>query len=120
VTVAEPKTAVPEKELTFSHGYARRRAVQTAATEGAGAKIEVARVESETKIGRASRAKAKTTVARQNGPQDLSGAYARVDQPKKSDFARHQALALGDSRAERRPQPQQGGLFGTGLFRGLF
>jgi hypothetical protein len=111
---------VPDSELTFSSGYARRRAVQAAATAGSGAKIEVARVESETKVGRPAKARPKTTVARQNAPQDQSGPYARFDQPNRFDFARHQAMALGDSRAERRAPQQQGGLFGGGFFRGMF
>jgi hypothetical protein len=113
----EPKTAnakVPDSELTFSSGYARRRAVHEAVTSGSGA--HVARVESQTQVGRvATKAKPKTTVARQNAPQDQSGAFARFDQ-------RHQALALDqrDSHTNRRPPQQQGGLFGGGFFRGLF
>jgi hypothetical protein len=122
VTVEEPKTVkVPENELTFTHGYARRRAVQEAATAGPGANTDMARVESQTQIGRAaSKAKPRTTVARQNRPQDQSGAYARAEQPNRFDFSRHQALAFGDPRGERRPPPQSGGLFGGGFFRGLF
>lgn len=117
--VAEPKTAtakVPDSELTFSSGYARRRAVHEAATSGSGA--HVARVESQTQVGRvATKMKRKTTVAvaRQSAPQDQSGAFARFDQ-------RHQALALDqrDSHTSRRPPQQQGGLFGGGFFRGIF
>jgi hypothetical protein len=128
--VEERKTAqVPDSQLTFSHGYARRRAMQEAATAGSGAKIEVARVEAQTQVGRAAiKARPRTTVARQNGPQDQSGPFARADRPDRFDFARHQALALGDARdprTSRRPPPpqQQGGLFGSspgGFFRGLF
>jgi hypothetical protein len=108
-TVEEPKTAqVPERELTFSTGYARRRAVQTAATTtGAGTKTEVARVEEQSQIGRSSRVKPRTTVAHQN-----------VDSRRVADA---QAFAFGDPRATRRPSPQQqGGLFSSSPFGGFF
>jgi hypothetical protein len=123
--VEQPKTApVPDSQLTFTKGYARRRAVHEAATAGSGAKIEVARAESQTQVGRAAtKARPRTTVARQNGPQDQSGPFARADQPGRFDFARHQALAFGDPRTSRRPPPQQGGVFSSspgGFFRNLF
>ena len=122
-TVLDTKTAqVPESELTFTTGYARRRAVQAAVTTGAGTKTEFARVEEQNQIGRVAKGRAKTTVAHQNADQ------RRVadEQAAKFESTRHpQALALGDTRTNRRPPPQQqGGLFGGnpfgGLFRGLF
>jgi hypothetical protein len=127
---AQASAQVPESELTFTTGYARRRAMQTAATAGSGTKTEVAHIEEQNQVGRGAKAKPKSTVARQNGPQDQRRvADAHDEQPAKFDFARHQqALALGDPRdprANRRPPPpqQQGGLFGSsfgGMFRGLF
>jgi hypothetical protein len=109
-TVEEPKTVqVSESELTFTTGYARRRAVQTAATTGAGTKTEVARVEEQNQIGRSSssRVKPRTTVARQN-----------MDSRRVADA---QAFAFGDPRATRRPSPQQqGGLFSSSPFGGFF
>jgi hypothetical protein len=123
--VEQPKTAqARDRDLTFSSGYARRRAVHEAATSGSGTNLEVARVESQTQVGRmAIKAKTRTTVARQTAPADQNGPFARADQPAKFDFTRHQALALGDQRdprANRRPPQQTGGLFGGGFFRGLF
>ncbi len=134
---ARVSAPVPESELTFTKGYARRRAVQEAATASSRQKTDVARLESKNQFGRpATKTKPKTTLARQNAPQDQrrvaearaeGGVFSRFDQPDRADFARHQALAFGDprdSRATRRPPPQQqGGSFGNslgGFFRGLF
>jgi hypothetical protein len=114
-TAEAPKTApetakVAESELTFTTGYARRRAVQTAATTGAGTRTQVARVEEQNQIGRGAKARPKTTVAHQT-----------ADQRRVAD-----AVALGDPRASRRgpPPQQQGGLASSnpfgGFFRGLF
>ena len=106
---------VPESNLTFTHGYARRRAVQAAA-EAAAPKIEVARAEAQTQLGRAARFRA---VAR--APQDQRRVAERGDE--RFDFGRHQALAYGDPRANRRPPPQGGGLFSHspgGFFGGVF
>jgi hypothetical protein len=111
----EPKVVVPESELTFTTGYARRRAVHTAATTGAGTRMEVAHVGEHNQVGRGAKAKPKTTVAHQNAdPRRV--ADARDEQ---------KALAFGDPRANRRaPSQQQGGLFSSnpfgGFFRGLF
>jgi len=105
-TVEEPKTVqVPESELTFTTGYARRRAVQTAATTGAGTKTEVPRVEEHNRVGRTSKVKPRTTVARQYADQ------RRVDQ---------QAFSFGDPRANRRAPQQQGRLFSGNPFGGFF
>jgi len=131
-SVEEPKTAlvssqVPESELTFTRGYARRRAVQAAAAAKADTKTDVARLEEQNQVGRAAvtKAKPRTTFAHQNGSQDQRRvADARDERPERFDFARHQALAWGDPRTNRRPPPQQqGGLFGNssgGFFRGMF
>jgi hypothetical protein len=130
-----PTTHVSESELTFTRGYARRRAIQ-AAVDASGPKSDgpqtaVARVETDGQLGRAAKAKPKA-VARANAPQDPrrvaeeGGPFSRFDRPDKFDFGRHQALAFGDARdphANRRPPPQQGGLFGNspgGFFGGLF
>jgi hypothetical protein len=108
-TVEEPKTVrVPESELTFTTGYARRRAVQTAATTGAGTKTEVARGEEQNHIGRGAKVKPRTTVARQN-----------ADQRRLAD-AHQQTFAFGDPRSNRRPPQQQGGLFSSNPFGGFF
>src|SRR5262249_61073847 len=61
---------VPESQLTFTSGYARRRAVHQAATAGAGTKSELARVEEQNHVGRGARAKPRTSVAQQNALQD--------------------------------------------------
>jgi len=126
----EPATAsVPDNELTFTRGYARRRAVQAAAhtTSGAGAGVAVARVESQTQLGRAALKAKPRTLARQYGQDqrhvaDAGGLFSRFDSQQQSDnrfdFGRHQALAYGDQRTNRRPAPQSGGL--GGFFRGLF
>lgn len=138
--VEVPPTAhVAERDLTFTQGYARRRAIQAAADAAPGVtsespKTEVARVETHGQLGRAAIRKPKA-IARANTPQDQrrlaeareeGGPFSsRFDQPQKFDFARHQALAFGESRdprANRRPAPQ-GGLFGnspSGFFGGLF
>jgi hypothetical protein len=132
---APPTTHVAESDLTFTRGYARRRAIQ-AAVDASGSKSDgpqtaVARVETDGQLGRAAKAKPKA-VARANAPQDPrrvaeeGGPFSRFDRPDKFDFGRHQALAFGDPRdphANRRPPPQQGGLFGNspgGFFGGLF
>jgi hypothetical protein len=135
---APPPAHVLESELTFSRGYARRRAIQ-AATDAASAltstspTTEVARVEAQGQFGRAAR-KPKA-VAHTNTPQDQrrvaeareeGGPFSRLEQSDKFDFGRHQALAFGeqrDPRLNRRPPPHSGGLFGnspSGFFGGLF
>jgi hypothetical protein len=134
---ALPATHVSESELTFTHGYARRRAIQ-AAVDASGPKSDgpqaaVAGLETQGQLGRAAKAKPKA-VARATAPQDPrrvadareeGGPFSRFDRPDKFDFGRHQALAFGDPRdphANRRPPPQ-GGPFGNstgGFFGGLF
>ena len=118
----EPATAqVPESQLTFTNGYARRRAMQAAATSG-GAKIEVARAESESQIRRVAKAKPRT-VARQQDQRHVAdargenGPFARFDAPNRSDSAHR--LAYGDQRDPRANRRSQGGLFG-GFFGGMF
>jgi hypothetical protein len=110
--IEAPKTVqVPDSELTFRKGYARRHPVQEAATTGSGAQVAPTGLPTQIRHPPA-KARSKTTVARQNGPQDQNGGF----------FARHQALAFGDQRdshANRRPQ-QQSGVFGGGFFRSLF
>jgi hypothetical protein len=129
VVEAQPAAHVSESELTFSHGYARRRAIQAAADAAAAPKsvgptTEVARVETHGQLGRAAKAKPRA-VAHTNVPQE-GGPFARFDRHERFDFGRHQALAFGDSRdprADRRPPPRSGGLFGNspgGFFGGLF
>lgn len=135
---APPTAHVAESELTFTRGYARRHAIQAAADAAPGVtsespKTEVARVETHGQLGRAATRKPKA-IARANTPQDQrrlaeareeGGPFSRFDRPEKFDFARHQALAFGESRdprANRRPTPQ-GGPFGnspSGFFGGLF
>jgi len=121
---------VSESELTFTQGYARRRAVQQAAEA---ARPQVARVESESQIGRpAVKAKPKTNVARANAPQDQAhvadardtgSLFDRFLPRRQAAAPQHQAMAYGDPRASRHPQPQSGGLFANspgGFFGGLF
>lgn len=127
-SVDEPETAsIPDRELTFTQGYARRRAMQEAATTGSGAKTGSVRVASQSQIGRAAKAKPRM-IARQNtldqrrfaDARDQGAFFSRFDQSNRSDyFAHHQALAYGDPRANqtRRAPSQQGGMFG-GFFRG--
>ena len=121
----------PESDLTFTSGYARRRAVHAATQAALSQNIDVAKVESEAQVGRAAnKAKPKVTVARTNGTldqprtADARGSGGTFEQSDKFDFARHQALAFGDPRQNRRAAPQQGGgLFSNssgGFFRGLF
>lgn len=134
VVTADQNISAPasESELTFASGYALRRAVQEAATSPASTSAQVARVEAETQFGRAAIKVKPKTYARANGAQDRrtadargDGLFDRFDRNDKFDFERHQALAFGEQRANRRPAPppQQGGLFGNspgGLFGGLF
>jgi hypothetical protein len=129
---APPPAHVAESELTFTRGYARRHAIQAAAAAAAVApgvasespRTEMARLETHGQLGRAAIRKPKA-IARANPSREEGGPFARFDQPEKFDFARHQALAFGESRdprAIRRPPPQ-GGLFGgspSGFFGGLF
>jgi type IV secretory pathway VirB10-like protein len=125
VAAADEQAAphVSESELTFTKGYARRRAVQEAAASGA--KVDLARLESQSQVGREA-IKAKPRVARTNAPQDqrrvadareAGGQFDRFDRSERFDFGRHQAMAFGDTREPRanRRAPQQGGFFG-GLF----
>ena len=92
-------------------------------------------METQGQFGRAATKAKPKAVARANAPQDQrrvaeareeGGPFSRFDQPERFDFARHQALAFGDPRdprANRRPPPQGGGLFGnspSGFFGGLF
>jgi hypothetical protein len=132
---AAPTAHVAESELTFTHGYARRRAIQAAAeASSASPKTALARVETQGQLGRAASRKPKA-VARAIVPQEqrrvadareATGPFSRFEQPERFDFARHQALAFGESRdprAIRRPPPHGGGLFGnspSGFFGGLF
>jgi hypothetical protein len=121
---APPTTHVAESELTFTRGYARRHAIQaaveTSSPKSEGPQTAVAGLETQGQFGRAAKAKPKA-VARANAPQDPrrvaeeGGPFSRFDRPERFDFARHQALAFGDPRANRRPPPQQGGFFG-GLY----
>jgi hypothetical protein len=129
-----PPAHLTESELTFTRGYARRRAIQaTASATSESPKTAMARVETQGQLGRAATRKPKA-VARTTAPQDPrrvaevreeGGPFSRFEQPERFDFARHQALAFGESRdprAVRRP-PQGGGLFGnspSGFFGGLF
>jgi hypothetical protein len=136
VTAIEtPPTAhVAESELTFARGYARRHAIQAAVAAPPGVtsespRTEVTAVETQAQLGRTATRKPKA-IARANSLQDQRrlaeerGPFARFDRPEKFDFARHQALAFGESRdprANRRPAPQ--GMFGSspgGFFGGLF
>jgi len=119
---------VPDSELTFSRGFARRHAIQAAADAASapkseGAKAEVARVETQGQHGRAAR---KTKAVAHNNMQDQrrvaeargeGGPFNRFEQHERFDFGRHQALAFGDSRDPRpvRRQAPSGGFFG-GLF----
>ncbi len=134
---APPPAHVAESELTFTRGYARRRAIQAAAEAATAVKSDspkMARVETTGQLGRAATRKPKA-IARTTTPQDQrrvaemreeGGPFSRFEQPERFDFARHQALAFGESRdprAVRRPPPQGGGLFGnspSGFFGGLF
>jgi type IV secretory pathway VirB10-like protein len=133
---ASPTAHVPEKELTFTQGYARRRAVQVAADAKSGAKADrtaLARVETHAQFGRPATKIKPRAFARTTAPQDQRrlaemreerGPFSRFEQPNRFDFGRHQALAYGDPRdprAERRP-PARGGPFGAsnGFFGGVF
>ena len=135
VTTAEapPPAHVSESELTFSRGYARRRAIQTAAdatshVTSAGGSIEVARAETQGQLGRAAKARPKAVAHTNTLPErrvaEEGGPFSRFDQHEKFDFGRHQALAFGDSREPRaNRRPPQGGLFGnspSGFFGGVF
>ncbi len=112
--VPQAYAQVSERELTFTHGYARRRAVQAAANGASGAKTEVARVVSQSQLGHtAAKAKPKT-VARRNAPQDprrvadareQGNPFRRFDPPDRFDFGRHQALAYGEPRVTRPAPP---------------
>src|SRR5262249_39706562 len=138
-SVEQPATAkVAESELTFSKGYARRRAVQEAANKAAGTKVAVAHVEAQTQIGRAATAATAAikprprTIARANtqdqrrvaDAREERGFFGRFDQPDR--YERHQAMAFGDQREPRQNRRQsphgglysnsQGGFFGGGLF----
>ena len=124
---APPTAHVPDSELTFSRGYARRHAIQAAAdaasapkSEGAkteGAKSEVARVETQGQHGRGARkTKAVAHTQDQRRLAGEGGPFSRFEQHERFDFGRHQALAFGDSRDPRpvrRPSP-------SGFFGGLF
>jgi hypothetical protein len=134
VVAADQNISAPasESELTFANGYALRRAVQEAATAPPSTSAQVARLETETQFGRAAIKVKPKTYARANGAQDRrtadardGGLFDRFDRNDKFDFERHQTLAFGEQRANRRPAPpqQQGGLFSNspgGLFGGLF
>jgi hypothetical protein len=135
VAVEPPPTAhMSESELTFSRGYARRRAIQAAADAASAPKsegltTEVAGAETQGQLGRSAR-KPKVVAHANQDPRrvaeirDESGLFSRFDQPRRYDFGRSQALAYGDSRDPRanRRSPH-GGLFGgspSGFFGGLF
>ncbi len=138
VAAAEPPPPhVAESELTFTRGYARRHAIQAAAQAAPktdGPKAEVARVETNGQLGRAAKAKPKVVARANPGPdprqvaemREQGGPFSRFEQHERFDFSRHQALAFGDPRdprANRRPPPQGGGVFGnspSGFFGGLF
>jgi len=111
---------VPESELTFSQGYARRRAVQAAADAAAGvkpdsARTEVARADARGQVERVA-TKTKKTRTHDRRWAEEPGWFGRSGQ-QRFDFGRHQALAYGDARDPRpsRRPPPSGGFFG-GLF----
>jgi hypothetical protein len=114
-----------DSELTFTSGYARRRAVQQAAASAT--KVDTARLESQSQFGRVA-VKARPRIARTNVTPDPrrtadarqpGGPFDRSDSDR-FDFGRRQAMAYGDPRGNRR-SPQQGGPFSSGgFFGGLF
>jgi hypothetical protein len=117
---AQALAQVPESELTFTHGYARRRAVQEAANAASG--TQVARVESEAQFGREALKIRPRTVARVDSraadAREARGLFGRFDQPARYyDSSRHQAMAYGDPRTNQNRR-SQGGLFGSGGFFG--
>jgi hypothetical protein len=119
---AQALAQVPESELTFTHGYAKRRAVQEAASAASG--TQVARVESESQFGREALKIRPRTYARVDSraadAREARGLFGRFDQPARYDSSRHQAMAYGDPRTNQNRR-SQGGLFGSGgFFGGLF
>lgn len=135
VMAADENVSAPASDsaLTFASGYAQRRAAQEAVTPPPSPSAQVARVGAETQFGRAAIKLKPKAYARANGAQDRrqtadarggdGGPFARFERTDSFDFGRHQALAFGDQRANRRSQPSPGGLFNNspgGLFGGLF
>jgi hypothetical protein len=128
-SAAQPAPAtVPDRDLTFSKGYAQRRAAQEAAAQIStqASKAKVAKVEDQSQFGRSAVKRAKPRVSAPtyaaNDPRRPAGArgdtFGFFDRSDQFDFNRHQALAFGEPRGYRHapPQPPQGG----GLFGGLF
>jgi outer membrane biosynthesis protein TonB len=120
--VEEPPTAqVPEKELTFTQGYARRRAVQAAADAASGVKsesqnAEVAPVDARPQPARAAaKTKSRAAVRAAQEQRRIAEEGGWFGQRDRFDFARHQALAYGERDPRARRPPPQGGFFG-GLF----
>jgi hypothetical protein len=138
-----------EGDLTFTSGYAQRRAVHEGVSQATNrtaqpataASVRVARIEAKTQVGRAAIKIKPKVYARANAVQDpraaqdprrvadaraeTNGVFDRFDRSNPFDFSRHQALAFGDPRTNRRASPPQHG-GGTasnstgGLFGGLF
>jgi len=77
---------VPESELTFTT-VMPGGAPYMQPLPCSGTKTEVARIEEQSQVGRGTKAKPRTTVAHQTGPQD---------QRRVADARDQQALALGD------------------------
>jgi len=122
-TVAQAANAVPDSELTFSKGYAQRRAAQTAAEQST--PQPTAHAATDHQFGRPAVTQRKPTYARAQeqrryAVRDSREAREYRDQWRdhdRYDYRRDRAMAYGDQYQGRRSNGSQGGLFGN-LFGG--
>lgn len=114
-------TAVPESELTFTKGYAQRRAAQTAAEQPA--PQPTAHAAADHQFGRPAVTQRKPSYARVQEQRRYAARESREqyrDQWRNRDhydYRRDRAMAYGDQYQGRRSNGSQGGLFGN-LFGG--
>jgi hypothetical protein len=119
---AQVANAVPESELTFTKGYAQRRAAQTAAEQST--PQPTAHAAADHQFGRPAVTQRKPAYARAQEQQRRYAARDSREQYRDQwrerdhyDYRRDRAMAYGDQYQGRRSNGSQGGLFGN-LFGG--
>lgn len=118
---AQVANAVPESELTFTKGYAQRRAAQTAAEQST--PKPTAHAAADHQFGRPAVTQRKPTYSRAQEQRRYAARDSREqyrDQWRERDhydYRRDRAMAYGEQYQGRRSNGSQGGLFGN-LFGG--
>jgi hypothetical protein len=98
---ADANAPVSDRDLTFAKGYAQRKAAQNAAQGAPATKVATLN-----QFGRSATVQPKPKMIARTDPR-LDPRHTREEGSwsGRYDFERHQALAFGDSRQNRRPPP---------------